>query len=125
MRRRDIIAFVGAAAGALALFGVAAQQSKVPTIGVLVVGSPSSERFWRLFQQDMRELGYTEGRNVRYQFRSDMGQASRLPALAEELVRLQVDLIVVWFTPVALAAKQASPPVCQCSSQRNSRSSST
>lgn len=108
MRRRDLIAFVGAAAGALASFGVAAQQSKVPTIGVLVVGSPASERFWRLFQQDMRELGYTEGRNVRYQFRSDMGQASRLPALAEELVRLQVDLIVVWFTPAALAAKQAT-----------------
>ena len=54
MRRRDLIAFVGAAS-ALASFA-AAQQPKMPTIGVLVVGSPASERFWRLFQQDMREL---------------------------------------------------------------------
>ena len=56
----------------------------------------------------MRELGYIEGKNVRYEFRSDAGQASRLPALAEELVRLQVDLIVAWFTPAALAARLAT-----------------
>jgi putative ABC transport system substrate-binding protein len=56
----------------------------------------------------MRELGYVEGRNVRYEFRSDVGQASRLPSLAEELVRLKVDLIVAWFTPAALAARQAT-----------------
>lgn len=105
--RRDLIALIGAAVTLLPLAG-AAQPGKVPTIGVLVVGSPASERFWQLFQQDMRELGYIEGRNVRYQFRSDMGQASRLPALAEELVRLQVDLIVVWFTPAALAAREAT-----------------
>lgn len=104
--RRHVIALVGAAVTFWPL--AAAQQPKIPTIGVLVVGSPASERFWRLFQQDMRDLGYIEGKNVRYQFRSDMGQASRLPALAEELVRLQVDLIVVWFTPAALAARQAT-----------------
>jgi len=74
MRRRDLIAFVSAAA--LTSF-VAAQHPKMPTIGVLVVGSLASERFWRLFQQDMRELGYIEGRNVRYEFRSDAGQAGR------------------------------------------------
>lgn len=105
--RRDLIVLIGAAVTLWPLAG-AAQPGKVPTIGVLVVESPASERFWRLFQQDMRELGYIEGRNVRYQFRSDMGQASRLPALAEELVGLQVDLIVVWFTPAALAARQAT-----------------
>jgi ABC-type uncharacterized transport system substrate-binding protein len=105
--RRDLIALIGAAVTLWPLAG-AAQPEKVPTIGVLVVGSPASERFWRLFQQDMRELGYIEGKNVRYEFRSDMGQTSRLPALAEELVRLQVDLIVVWFTPAALAARQVT-----------------
>lgn len=105
--RRDLIALIGAAVTLWPLAG-AAQPEKVPTIGVLVVGSPASERFWRLFQQDMRELGYVEGSNVRYQFRSDMGQSSRLPALAEELVRLRMDLIVVWFTPAALAARQAT-----------------
>lgn len=107
MRRRDLIAFVGAAS-ALASFAAIAQQQKMPTIGVLVVGSPASDRFWRLFQQDMRELGYIEGRNIRYEFRSDVGQTSQLSSLAEELVRLKVDLIVVWFTPAALAARQAT-----------------
>jgi putative tryptophan/tyrosine transport system substrate-binding protein len=56
----------------------------------------------------MRELGYVEGQNVRYEFRSDAGQASRLPALAAELVRLKVNLIVAWFTPAALAASEAT-----------------
>ncbi|MBR0714856.1 ABC transporter substrate-binding protein [Bradyrhizobium liaoningense] len=107
MRRREFLALLAGAA-AIQPSASMAQRLKVPTIGVLVVGSPASERFWRLFQQDMRELGYIEGRNVQYQFRSDMGQAGRLPALAEELVRLQVDLIVVWFTPAALAARQAT-----------------
>jgi putative ABC transport system substrate-binding protein len=56
----------------------------------------------------MRDLGYIEGQTTRYEFRSDLGQASRLPELAEELVRLNVDLIVTWYTPPALAAKQAT-----------------
>jgi len=74
----------------------------------LVVESSASQRFWRLFREDMRELDYVEGKNVRYEFRSDGGQGSRLPALAAELVGLKVDLIVAWFTPAALAARQAT-----------------
>src|SRR5207248_6547789 len=87
------------------------QQPKVPTIGVLVVGAPGSERFWRLFQESMRELGYVEGQTVRYEFRSDQGQLGRLPELAAELVQLKVDLIVAWFTPAARAAKQATSEI--------------
>jgi putative ABC transport system substrate-binding protein len=56
----------------------------------------------------MRELGYVEGQSVQYEFRSDHGQASRLPELAAELVRLNVDLIVTWYTPPAQAAKRAT-----------------
>jgi putative tryptophan/tyrosine transport system substrate-binding protein len=106
MRRRELLAiFSGAAAlGPLA----AGAQAKMPTLGVLVVGSPGSERFWKLFREDLRDLGYVEGQNVRYEFRSDQGQAGRLPELAAELVRLKVDLIVTWFTPAAQAAKQAT-----------------
>src|SRR5262249_15458376 len=110
MRRREFLALFAGAAANRPLASIA-QQRKVPTIGVLVVGSPASERFWRLFQQDMRELGYIEGRSVRYEFRSDRGEAGRLPALAEELVRLKVDLIVAWFTPAALAARQATQQI--------------
>jgi putative tryptophan/tyrosine transport system substrate-binding protein len=107
MRRRDLIALFG---GAVAFWplAAAAQPAKVPTIGVLVVGSPGSEQFWRLFREDLRELGYVEGQSIRYEFRSDQGEASRLPELAAELVRLKVDLIVTWFTPAAQAAKQTT-----------------
>jgi putative ABC transport system substrate-binding protein len=80
----------------------------VPTIGVLVVGSPGSEQFWRLFREGMRELGYVEGQSIRFEFRSDEGQESHLPELAAELVRLKVDIIVTCFTQAAHAAKQAT-----------------
>jgi putative tryptophan/tyrosine transport system substrate-binding protein len=107
MRRREFIAGLGsAAAWPLVAW---AQQRKMPTIGVLVVGGSSgSEQFWRLFRELMTELGYVEGQSIRYELRSDQGQVSRLPELAAELVRLNVDLIVTWFTPAAQAAKRAT-----------------
>ena len=110
MRRRDLLALLGGMAAIRPSPG-AAQQVKMPTIGVLVVGSPGSDRFWQLFRQSMRELGYVEGQNLRFEFRSDEGQASRLPDLAAELVQLKVDLIVTWFTPAALAAKRATSDI--------------
>ncbi len=106
MRRREFIVLLGSTAAWPLTAG--AQQRKTPTIGVLVVGSPGSEQFWRLFREAMRELGYVEGQNVRYEYRSDQGQESRLPELAAGLVRLNVDLIVTWFTPAAHAAKEAT-----------------
>jgi len=80
----------------------------VPTIGVLVIGNISPEEFWREFRQGLRDLGYIEGQNIRFEFRSAEGQINRLPELAAELVRLKVDVIVTWFTPTAVAAKQAT-----------------
>lgn len=85
-----------------------AQESKVPTIGVLVVGTSGSEQFWRIFREALRELGYVEGRNIRFEFRSDQGQASRLPELAADLVQLKVNVIVARFTPATRAARQAT-----------------
>jgi putative ABC transport system substrate-binding protein len=107
MKRRAFIALMGGAAAAWPLAG-RAQQRKVPTIGVLVVGAPGWEQFWRLFRDAMRQTGYIEGQSIRYEFRSDQGQMGRLPELASELVRLNVDLIVTWFTPAALAAQAAT-----------------
>jgi putative tryptophan/tyrosine transport system substrate-binding protein len=106
VRRRDLFALFGG--GALWPLPGIAQQQKVPTIGVLVVGAPGSELFWRLFREVMQELGYIEGQNIRYEFRSDQGQISHLPQLAAELVRFKVDLIVTWFTPAGQAAKEAT-----------------
>src|SRR5262245_28557005 len=70
-------------------------------------GGISPEEFWREFRQGLRDLGYIEGQNIRFEFRSAEGQINRLPELAAELVRPKVDVIVTWFTPTAVAAKQA------------------
>src|SRR5436190_14713910 len=106
MRRRSLIkALLAVSAGwSSAAFP---QGRKIPSIGVLVVEAPGSERFWRLFREAMRKLGYAEAEGVRYEFRSSL-DATRLAEMAAELVRLKVDLIVTWFTPAARAAKQAT-----------------
>src|SRR5215475_7076791 len=107
MRRRQFVTMLAGAAALRPLSSIA-QQRKVPTIGVLVVGAPGWEQFWQSFPDAMREIGYIEGQSIRYEFRSDQGQIGRLPDLAAELVRLNVDLIVTWYTPAALAAKAAT-----------------
>jgi putative ABC transport system substrate-binding protein len=107
VRRRDLFVLFFGGVALWPLAGIA-QQRRVATVGVLAVGSPGVADFWRLFREAMQELGYIEGQSIRYEFRSDEGQVSRLPELAAELVHLQVDVIVTWFTPAAKAAKQAT-----------------
>jgi putative ABC transport system substrate-binding protein len=107
IRRRKFLATLCGAAATWPLAALA-QQPKVPTIGALVIGNISPEEFWREFRQGLRDLGYVEGQNIRFEFRSADGHLDRLPELAAELVRLKVDIIVTWFTPTALAAKQAT-----------------
>ena len=114
MRRRDFIASVAGAAIAWPRASDA-QQPKMRTIGVLVHAAPGWQRFWRAFPAALHDIGYIEGQNIGFEFRSDDGQISRLSVLAAELARLKVDVIVSWFTPAAIAAKQAShdiPIVC-------------
>jgi ABC-type uncharacterized transport system substrate-binding protein len=106
-RRKFLATLLGGAAAAWPL-SARAQQPKVATIGALVIGNISPEEFWREFRQGLRDLGYNEGQNIRFEFRSAEGQIDRLPELAAELVRLKVDVIVTWFTPTAVAAKQAT-----------------
>jgi putative ABC transport system substrate-binding protein len=63
------------------------------------------------FRQGMRELGYKEGENVEIIYRSSNGHNERFPALADELVRQNVDLILTRGTPAALAAKRATTTI--------------
>lgn len=113
-RRREFITLLGGAAIDAGRWA-RAQQPNVVTIGVLVRAAPGWQRFWQLFPEALRDIGYIDGKNIRFEFRSDEGQVSRLPELAAELVRLRVNVIVPWFTPAAIAAKQATreiPIVC-------------
>jgi putative tryptophan/tyrosine transport system substrate-binding protein len=114
MRRRDFIAVVSGATVAMPI-STRAQQPKMPTVGVLVRDAPGWEQFWKMFPKALNDLGYVEGKNIRFEFRSDKGQQGRLPELAAELVRIKVDVIVAWFTQAAIAARQATreiPIVC-------------
>src|SRR5438270_12658475 len=107
MRRREFIRLLGGTGAAWPL-AARAEQSKVPSVGVLCVGAPGSEKFWRLFRDAMGERSYVEGNTIRFEFRSDEGQVGRLPDLATELVQLRPDVIVTWFTPAAIAAEKAT-----------------
>ncbi len=85
-----------------------AQQLKVPRIGALVLTNEDARSFGKELREGLRELGYNEGQNFTFEFRSAEGNADLLPELAAELVRLKVDIIAAIFTPCALAAKQAT-----------------
>jgi putative ABC transport system substrate-binding protein len=122
MRRREFIGLLGAAA--VRPLAAHAQQPTMPTIGALVIGNINPEQFWREFRQGLRDLGYVEGQNIRFEFRSAEGHLDRLPELAAELVRLKVDIIVTWFTPTAVAAKQATHEIPIAGARCRSGSSS-
>ena len=106
LKRREFITLIGSAAAWP--LTVRAQPSKVTRIGVLYIGLADSESFKMELREGLRELGYLEGQNISFEFRSAEGKLDRLPELASELVRLKVDVIVALYVPSALAAKQAT-----------------
>jgi len=94
---------------ALCVSAQAQQPTKIPRIGFLFAAPPSavSARI-EAFRQGLRELGYVEGKNVVIEWRYAEGKLDRLPALAADLVRLKVDIIVSASPPVTRAAKDAT-----------------
>ncbi len=95
-----------------ALSAEAQQPTKIPRIGYLSAASPSanSARI-EAFRQGLRELGYVEGKNIVIEWRSAEGKLDRLPALAAELVRLKVDVIVTAGPTATRAAKEATSTI--------------
>ena len=94
-------------------FSAEAQQpvGKVPRIGFLANGSasdPPTALRLDAFRQGLRELGYADGKNINIEYRYAGGRFERLQELAEELVRLKVDLIVVTTDLTALAARKST-----------------
>src|SRR6266508_5316765 len=83
-------------------------QAKVARIGWLGIGSASSVSRYEEFRRTLRELGYVEGKNITFEYRSADNKLDRLPPLADELVRLKVDLLITRGTPEALALKNAT-----------------
>src|ERR1700740_3673182 len=102
VRRRKLVQLVGSLAATWPL-AARAQRSKVQ-IGALYLGVADGESFTKELREGMRQLGYVEGQNVAFAFRSADGRPERLPELAAELVGLKVDVIVALYVPCALAA---------------------
>jgi len=87
------------------------ESSKIPSVGLLMLASGPHDTVVEGFRGGLRELGYVEGRNIRIEHRSALGNIELLPQLAEELVRLHVDVIVVGAIAPARAARGASKTV--------------
>jgi putative ABC transport system substrate-binding protein len=95
---------------ALSIHAAAQHPAKLTKIGWLRSGS-SSAPGRELFQRELRELGYVEGKNTLFEYQFADNELDRLPALAEELVRLKVDVLVTSTTNAALAAKNITATI--------------
>jgi putative ABC transport system substrate-binding protein len=108
MRRREFIAALGAAA-AWPFAASARQSEKLATIGVLGTSTSSAWSDWvAAFVQEMRKLGWIEGRTIALEYRWGEGRSDRYSAIAAEFARLKVDVIVTTGNAVVEARRAAS-----------------
>jgi putative ABC transport system substrate-binding protein len=114
MRRREFIALLGSAA-TWPVAARAEQTGKIARIGLLTPGSFSSSSagatLFDVLVEALRELGWIQGKNVTFERRYAENRLERLPDLAAELVRINVDVIVATGTLGPLAAKRASSTI--------------
>jgi ABC-type uncharacterized transport system substrate-binding protein len=108
VKRREFIGLLGGAAAWPLTASAQQVRGKIVTIGILAIEPwPPIDTF----RQALDDLGYVEGKNVRFEYRYAKGHNERLPELANDLVGLNVDVILTWGTDAALAAKQATPTI--------------
>jgi putative tryptophan/tyrosine transport system substrate-binding protein len=109
MRKQFIGFALGVLLVALSVPAQAQQPTKIPRIGYL--GGTSLAARAAAFQQGLRELGYVEGKNIVIEYRYTEGRVDRYPALAAELVRLKVDVIVSAGSTATRAVKEATSTI--------------
>jgi putative ABC transport system substrate-binding protein len=86
-----------------------AKAQKLRRVGFLVAGDP--EPSWTQFRKAMADLGYADGRNIKFEYRASDADRGRLDALAAALVSLEVDVIVAVLSPAVAAAKRATSKI--------------
>jgi len=92
-------------------FAGAQHQPKLPKIGYLGVRPDDLTSSVELFRREFRALGYVEGKNFTFEYRNAENHADRLPALADELIRLKVDVIIVAAPNEARVASKATKSI--------------
>ena len=102
MRRREFLTILGVA-GALPLDALA--QRKIPRVGVLITSEPG---VMGPFREALRDIGYVDGQTIQLDMQVANGRIDLLPAMAQELVRNKVDIIIACQTPAVIAAKNAT-----------------
>ena len=114
MKRRRVIVLLGGASLGWPLVARAQQPDRVRRLGLLlpyIQRDPQAQARVSAFTAALQERGWTDGRNVRFEFRYTEGQASRLPALAAELAQSNVDVILTAGTESTDAARKATKTI--------------
>jgi putative ABC transport system substrate-binding protein len=108
MKRRQFITLLGGAAATWPIAARAQQITPIKRIGLMAnLPLQPVERF----RKKLEEIGYIEGKNLIIEYRFAEGRDDRYPAFAAEFAQMQVDIIVVWGTPAAFAAKRATTKI--------------
>jgi putative tryptophan/tyrosine transport system substrate-binding protein len=111
MERREFITLLVSAAVMLPRIARAQKPAaKIWRLGILQPGAPP-DPIVNVLQERLKELGYSEGHNIVYEYRWAEGKLHRLPELAKELVDLKVDVITTLSTPAAIAAQKATQTI--------------
>src|SRR6266446_4579256 len=113
MKRRAFITLLGGAAAAWPLAARAQQLAgRVYRVGYLTIASREQQlHLIKAFEEGLRSLGYRVGENVIIEYRFANGEMERLPALAADLVRLGVDIVVTGANPNTVAAMKATTTI--------------
>ena len=95
MKRRTALQILTAGLAMAATRAGAQRSARVPVVGFLITHPPVTDKVVQALRNGLRQYGYEDGRNVRLEVRTALGQLDRIPALAQELVRLPADVIVL------------------------------
>jgi putative ABC transport system substrate-binding protein len=111
MNRRNALRTLVLSLAAVATRAGAQRSRGVPVVGLLITHPPVTDKVVQALRNGLRQYGYVDGKNVRLEVRTALGRLDRIPGLAQELVRLPSDVIVLVNEPALLAVRQATTTI--------------